>query len=422
MSHGPSPVAISMFVLVMLVTLAITYWAARRIKTRKDFYAAGGKIRGWQNGLAISGDFMSAATVLGVTGLMYSTGYDSMVYILGPLAGFSVLIFLMAERFRNLGKYTFTDVASFRLEPVSMKAFGACGSLVVVIFYMVAQMVGAGALIEVLFNIQYAYAVILVGVLMILYVSLGGMLATTWVQIVKAVLLIFAVAVITFLVLAHFGFSLEAMFRTAVETHPKHMAIMGPGRGRARSRLRRLARDRGQSRPDRPASCPDAVLHRAGCQGSAHLDLRDPGHRILRFLRDLRDRLRRDRDGDGPAGIHRARRRSDRRLEHGGGASRRRRGWRRVFRIHLGGGVRDHSRGRRRADPGRRVGRFSRSLRPSVPQGPGEREGGGHGLAHRRDLRRRGRGLARHRVREAERRLHGEPRRFPSRRRRISRC
>ena len=198
MSHGPSPVAISMFVLVMLVTLAITYWAARRIKTRKDFYAAGGKIRGWQNGLAISGDFMSAATVLGVTGLMFSTGYNSMVYILGPLAGFSVLIFLMAERFRNLGKYTFTDVASFRLEPVSMKAFGACGSLVVVIFYMVAQMVGAGALIEVLFNIQYAYAVILVGVLMILYVSLGGMLATTWVQIVKAVLLLFAVTVITF--------------------------------------------------------------------------------------------------------------------------------------------------------------------------------------------------------------------------------
>ena len=229
MTHGPSPVAISMFILVMLVTLAITYWAARRIKTRKDFYAAGGKIKGWQNGLAISGDFMSAATVLGVTGLMYSTGYDSMVYILGPLAGFSVLIFLMAERFRNLGKYTFTDVASFRLEPVSMKAFGACGSLVVVIFYMVAQMVGAGALIEVLFNIQYAYAVILVGILMILYVSLGGMLATTWVQIVKAVLLIFAVAVITFLVLAHFGFSLEAMFRAAVEKHPKHMAIMGPG-------------------------------------------------------------------------------------------------------------------------------------------------------------------------------------------------
>jgi cation/acetate symporter len=229
MTRSPSALAIAMFIVVMLVTLAITYWAARRIKTRKDFYAAGGKIRGWQNGLAISGDFMSAATILGVTGLMYTTGYDSMIYILGPIVGFSVIIFLLAERFRNLGKYTFTDVASFRLEPISMKAFGACGSLVVVIFYMVAQMVGAGALIQVLFNIQYTYAVILVGVLMILYVSLGGMLATTWVQIVKAVLLIFATAVITVLVLAKFGFSLEALFRAAVETHPKHMAIMGPG-------------------------------------------------------------------------------------------------------------------------------------------------------------------------------------------------
>ncbi len=197
----PSGLAIAMFIIVMLSTLGITWWAARRIKTRKDFYAAGGQIKGWQNGLAISGDFMSAATILGVTGLMYTTGYDSMIYILGPLAGFSVLIFLMAERFRNLGKYTFTDVASFRLEPVSMKAFGACSTLVVVIFYMVAQMVGAGALIEVLFGIQYAYAVTLVGVLMILYVSLGGMLATTWVQIIKAMLLIFATAVITVLVL-----------------------------------------------------------------------------------------------------------------------------------------------------------------------------------------------------------------------------
>ena len=229
MTRSPSTLAIAMFIIVMLSTLVITYWAARRIKTRKDFYAAGGRIKGWQNGLAISGDFMSAATILGVTGLMYTTGYDSMIYILGPLVGFSVLIFLMAERFRNLGKYTFTDVASFRLEPVSMKAFGACGTLVAVIFYMIAQMVGAGALIEVLFGIQYSYAVILVGVLMILYVSLGGMLATTWVQIIKAVLLIFATAVITVLVLWRFGFSVEGMFEAAVAAHPKHMAIMAPG-------------------------------------------------------------------------------------------------------------------------------------------------------------------------------------------------
>ena len=340
----PSTLAIAMFLLVMLSTLAITWWAARRIKTRQDFYAAGGQIRGWQNGLAISGDFMSAATILGVTGLMYTTGFDSMIYILGPLVGFSVLIFLMAERFRNLGKYTFTDVASFRLEPVSMKAFGACGTLVVVIFYMIAQMVGAGALIEVLFHVNYAYAVILVGVLMILYVSLGGMLATTWVQIVKAVLLIFATIVITLLVLWHFGFSLEAMFRGggrgASQAHGDH----GAGRRCADLISVGIALHRGQPRRDRPAPYPDAILHRAGFQGSAHLDLRHAGHRLPRVLRDLCDRLRRDRAGDGQAGIHRARRRPDRRLQHGVGASRRRGGRRRLFRLHLGRCLRHHPR------------------------------------------------------------------------------
>ena len=222
-------VAISLFLLFVLITLGITYWAARRTRTAADFYAAGGGITGLQNGLAIAGDYMSAASFLGIAALVYANGYDGLIYSIGFLVGWPIVMFLMAERLRNLGKYTFADVVSYRLSATPMRLLSASGTLVVVAFYLIAQMVGAGQLIKLLFGLDYLYAVVLVGVLMILYVTFGGMLATTWVQIIKAVMLLGGASFMAFMVLQTFGFSPTALFAKAVEVHPKHMAIMAPG-------------------------------------------------------------------------------------------------------------------------------------------------------------------------------------------------
>ncbi len=221
--------AIVMFLIFASATLLITYWAANRTRSAADFYAAGAGISGAQNGLAMAGDYMSAASFLGISGLVFASGYDGLVYSVGWLVGWPIIMFLIAERLRNLGRYTFADVVSFRLEPISIRTLSALGTLTVVAFYLIAQMVGAGKLIELLFGLRYLYAVMIVGALMILYVALGGMLATTWVQIIKACLLLGGATVLAFMVLVKFGFSPEALFKAAVEVHPNGASIMAPG-------------------------------------------------------------------------------------------------------------------------------------------------------------------------------------------------
>jgi cation/acetate symporter len=228
-AKGVNMPAVTMFILFVIATLGITYWAAQRTRTAKDFYTAGGGITGFQNGLALAGDYMSAASFLGIAGLVFANGFDGLIYSIGFLVGWPIMLFLLAEKLRNLGKYTFADVASYRLSQVPVRAVAAVASLVVVAMYLIAQMVGAGKLIEVLFGLPYTYAVIIVGVLMILYVTFGGMLATTWVQIIKAVLLLSGATFMALAVLWASGFSFDAMFSKAIEISPKHDAIMAPG-------------------------------------------------------------------------------------------------------------------------------------------------------------------------------------------------
>ncbi len=221
--------AIIMFVVFVGATLCITYWASKRNKSAADYYAAGGKITGFQNGLAIAGDYMSAASFLGISALVYTSGYDGLIYSIGFLVGWPIILFLIAERLRNLGKYTFADVASYRLGQTQIRSLSACGSLVVVAFYLIAQMVGAGKLIQLLFGLDYHVAVVLVGILMCMYVLFGGMLATTWVQIIKAVMLLSGATFMAVMVMKHVNFDFSALFAEAVKIHPKGEAIMSPG-------------------------------------------------------------------------------------------------------------------------------------------------------------------------------------------------
>ena len=221
--------AVIMFLIFVGGTLMITYWAAKRTKTASDFYTAGGGITGFQNGMAIAGDYMSAASFLGISGLVYMAGYDGLIYSIGFLVGWPIILFLISERLRNLGKYTFADVASFRLKQEPIRVLAAFGAIATVILYLIAQMVGSGKLIQLLFGLPYEYAVILVGILMILYVTFGGMLATTWVQIIKAGLLLSGATFMAISVLYHFDFSFEKLFATAIEVHDKGSAIMSPG-------------------------------------------------------------------------------------------------------------------------------------------------------------------------------------------------
>ncbi|MGB8666232.1 MAG: cation/acetate symporter ActP [Serratia inhibens] len=221
--------AIVMFVLFVGATLYITYWASKRTRSRQDYYTAGGQITGLQNGLAIAGDFMSAASFLGISALVYTSGYDGLIYSIGFLIGWPIILFLIAERLRNLGRYTFADVASYRLKQKPIRTLSACGSLVVVALYLIAQMVGAGKLIQLLFGLNYHVAVILVGILMVLYVLFGGMLATTWVQIIKAVLLLAGASFMALMVMKSVNFDFNTLFAEAVKVHPKGIAIMSPG-------------------------------------------------------------------------------------------------------------------------------------------------------------------------------------------------
>ena len=237
-------VAISMFAVFVVGTLFITKWAASKTKSAADFYTGGGGITGFQNGLAIAGDYMSAASFLGISAAVMASGYDGLIYSIGFLVGWPVITFLMAERLRNLGKFTFADVAGYRFQQAPIRIFAASGTLVVVAFYLIAQMVGAGALIKLLFGLEYWMAVVIVGALMMIYVLFGGMTATTWVQIIKACLLLAGVTFMAFMVMSQFGFSFEALFAKGVEVKTQlavnggktsadaatiGLAIMGPG-------------------------------------------------------------------------------------------------------------------------------------------------------------------------------------------------
>jgi cation/acetate symporter len=208
--------AIGMFGVFVAFTLWITKWAASKTKSAADFYTAGGGITGFQNGLAIAGDYMSAASFLGISAAVMASGFDGLIYSIGFLVGWPVVTFLLAERLRNLGKFTFADVASFRFSQTPVRVFAASGTLVVVAFYLIAQMVGAGQLIKLLFGLEYWIAVVIVGGLMMVYVLFGGMTATTWVQIIKAIMLLAGASFMAFMVLLKFGFSPEAMFAEAV--------------------------------------------------------------------------------------------------------------------------------------------------------------------------------------------------------------
>ena len=221
--------AIAMFGVFVIFTLFITKWAAAKTKSAADFYTAGGGITGFQNGMAIAGDYMSAASFLGISAAVFANGYDGLIYSIGFLVGWPVITFLMAERLRNLGRFTFAAVAAYRFQQTPVRAFAASGTLVVVAFYLIAQMVGAGQLIKLLFGLEYWIAVVIVGTLMMVYVLFGGMTATTWVQIIKAIMLLGGASFMAIVVMAQFHFSPEALFAKAVEVHAKKDAIMGPG-------------------------------------------------------------------------------------------------------------------------------------------------------------------------------------------------
>jgi cation/acetate symporter len=228
-ARDPDWIAISMFLVIVLATLFITYRSAGSTKSKAGFYTAGHAITPLQNGLAIAGDFLSAAAFLGISALVYANGFDGLLYAIGFLTGWPIVLFLMSERMRNLGSYTFADAVAFRLDRTPIRLVAATGSLVVVLFYLIAQMIGAGKVIELLFGVNYLVAVIGVGLLMILYVTVGGMQATTWVQITKAALLLCGGTLMGIAVLWHFNFSFDELFTAASKSHPKGAAILAPG-------------------------------------------------------------------------------------------------------------------------------------------------------------------------------------------------
>ncbi|QIB64932.1 sodium:solute symporter family transporter [Kineobactrum salinum] len=224
-----NPVAITLFLVFVVATLAISYWASRRTRSSGDFYNAGGQITGLQNGTAIAGEFMSAASFLGITGLIFLGGFDGLLLALGAFSAWPLMLILLARRVRNLGRFTFVDVVSTRLESTRIRLLAIVSTIVVVILYLIAQMVGAGKLIQLLFGLPYEVAVVAVSALVLAYVTFGGMLATTWIQIIKAILLISGVTVTAFLVLLETGFNLNELFAGAVANHPRGERILAPG-------------------------------------------------------------------------------------------------------------------------------------------------------------------------------------------------
>lgn len=223
-----NPIAIVFFFVFIAISLGITYWAARKTKSTSHFYTAGGNISGFQNGLALAGDFMSAASFLGIAGLVALNGFDGLIYSIGFLVGWPIVMFLIAEPLRNLGTYTFTDVVAFRLNQKPVRIAAALGTLAVVSFYLIAQMVGAGNLIKLLFGLDYELAVMIVGGVMLSYVIFGGMIATTWVQIIKAVLLLGGTVILAVWVLSNFGMNPVALFAAAADKYGA--GVLAPGK------------------------------------------------------------------------------------------------------------------------------------------------------------------------------------------------
>ena len=221
--------AIIMFCIFVTMTMGITYWASSRTKSTADFYTAGGGITGFQNGLAIAGDYMSAATLLGLTAMVYTQGYDGYIYMLCFFAGWPIILFMMAERLRNLGKFTFSDITAYRLDQGKVRTMAAISSLVVVCFYLIAQMVGAGQLIKLLFGLEYNVAIFAVGILMMVYVTFGGMVATTWVQIIKACMLLAGGTLVMVLAFSQFNFSFQTLVEKATSLHKLGPKLMSPG-------------------------------------------------------------------------------------------------------------------------------------------------------------------------------------------------
>lgn len=226
---GPNITAILIFVAFVAASLLITWWAAKRTHSTGEFYTAGGKITGVQNGFALAGDFMSAASFLGITGLIFIGGSDALYFVIGVVVSWAFILFAFADRMRNLGQYTFADIVAYRLQPERLRMLAAAGTLTVAIPYLIAQMVGAGSLIETLFGLPYFAAVLIVGGLMTVYVTFGGMLATTWVQVTKAVLLLGGGTALFLMAMAQFGFNFDAVFAKAAEVHPRGQAILRPG-------------------------------------------------------------------------------------------------------------------------------------------------------------------------------------------------
>ncbi|MGX1416776.1 cation/acetate symporter [Bradyrhizobium elkanii] len=216
---GSSTLSIGFFFAFMALTLAITYWAARRTRTTEHFFAAGGQVTPWQNGWALAGDFLSAAALLGIAGIVTSNGFDGMIYSIGWLVGWPIILFLIVEPLRNVGRFTFADVVAYRLRQRPVRLAGAIGTLAVILFYLIAQMVATGSLIKLLFGLPYTWSVIVVGSVMLVYVLFGGMLATTWVQVVKAVLLMGGGILLAFLVLTHFDMNPLKLFAAASEKY-----------------------------------------------------------------------------------------------------------------------------------------------------------------------------------------------------------
>lgn len=228
-TSGTSGIAPAMFLLFVAVSLVITWQSSRKTKSAADFYAAGGGITSLQNGFAIAGDFLSAAAFLGISAMVYANGFDGMLFGIGFLVGWPIVLFLISERLRNLGLYTVSDVTSFRLDKKHVRVFSAISNLIVIAFYLIPQMVGAGKVVQLLFGLDYIYAVVIVGILTVGYVTVGGMQATTWVQIIKAALLLIGGSLLAFGVLWHFGFSIDRLLAEATRVHPKGAAILLPG-------------------------------------------------------------------------------------------------------------------------------------------------------------------------------------------------
>jgi cation/acetate symporter len=224
----PNAIAITFFLAFILLSLGVTAWAARRTRTADHFYTAGRSVTAFQNGLALAGDYMSAASFLGIAGLVALSGFDGLIYSIGWLVGWPIVMFLIAEPLRNLGRYTFADVLAARLRQKPIRIAASIGSLAVIAFYLIAQMVGAGNLIRLMFGLPYELAVMMVGAVMLAYVLFGGMMATTWVQIIKAVLLLGGATMLALLVLARFDFNMLALFARAAEQYGD--GVLGPGR------------------------------------------------------------------------------------------------------------------------------------------------------------------------------------------------